>query len=114
METSNFAKDLRIYQTDAEKKFWGRIRNRTFEGLKFRRQIQLGPYIVDFVCFEKKLIVEIDGGQHCENKCDEVRDKYFKDRDYTIKRYWNNDVITNIEGVLEDLRQEILTPHPTA
>lgn len=107
LKTSAFAKDLRINQTEAEIKFWLRVRNRNFEGLKFRRQVKLDSYIVDFVCFEKKLIVEIDGGQHSESQKDQVRDQYFIDQGYRLKRYWNNDVLLNIDGVLEDLKSEL-------
>lgn len=82
--------------------------------MKFRRQVKLGPYIVDFVCFDKNMIVEIDGGQHNGNERDNIRDAYFKDRGYVVKRYWNNDVLNNIEGVLADLKMTIdnLSPHP--
>ncbi len=107
MFTSENAKVLRTHQTDAEKKFWFQVNDRKFEGLKFRRQVKLGNYILDFVCFEKKLIVEIDGGQHGDNEDDKKRDKYFKDRGYIINRYWNNEVLNNIEGVLMDLKMVI-------
>lgn len=113
LKSSEFAKGLRTFQTEAENKFWMQVRDRRFEGLKFRRQVPLGDYIVDFVCFEEKLIVEIDGGQHNESREDGVRDESFIARGYSVKRYWNNEVMTNIEGVMMDLQMELkrtLTP----
>lgn len=113
LKSSKFAKDLRTFQTEAENRFWMQVRDRRFEGLKFRRQVPLGDYIVDFVCFEEKLIVEIDGGQHNESREDAVRDESFIARGYGVKRYWNNEVMTNIEGVMMDLQMELkrtLTP----
>lgn len=77
LKSSEFAKGLRTFQTEAENKFWMQVRDRRFEGLKFRRQVPLAGYIVDFVCFEVKLIVEIDGGQHNESREDAVRDESF-------------------------------------
>ena len=91
-------KRLRVH-IDAEQKLWRALRSRGI-GAKFRRQVPLGPYIVDFVCFESKLIVEVDGGQHSENKRDAIRDRYFIDQGYRVLRFWNNDVLSNLEGVL--------------
>jgi len=95
---------LRKQQTDAERFLWLHLRNRQTEGVKFKRQIPLGKYIADFISYERKLIIEIDGGQHNDEKQkqkDEERTKWFKMRGYTVLRFWNNDVLTNIEGVLE-------------
>jgi very-short-patch-repair endonuclease len=92
-------KRLRTDMTDAERRLWQALRARNF-GLKFRRQVPLGPYIADFVCFELKLIVEVDGGQHAMSPTDAVRDRYFTDRGYRVLRFWNNDVLRNTEGVL--------------
>lgn len=85
--------------TDAEQKLWRALRSRG-AGSKFRRQVPLGPYIVDFVCFDAKLIVEVDGGQHSENPRDAERDRYFVNQGYRVLRFWNNDVLKNLEGVL--------------
>jgi very-short-patch-repair endonuclease len=102
------ARALRKNQTDAERKFWQAVRNRNFGGLKFRRQIWLGEYIADFVCIERKLIVEIDGGQHAERRdYDERRTAALSERGFRVVRYWNTDVLTNLEGVLSDLLKQL-------
>jgi len=93
-------KRLRRDMTGAEKKLWYSIRRKQL-GVKFRKQQPLGRYIVDFVCFEKKMIIEIDGGEHFENKDDEIRDEWFKRQGYKILRFWNNDVLTNTDGVIQ-------------
>jgi very-short-patch-repair endonuclease len=92
--------------TDAERKLWHALRSRSI-GAKFRRQVPLGPYVVDFVCFEPKLIVEVDGGQHLENARDIIRDKYFERQGYRVLRYWNNDVHSNLDGVLMTIASAI-------
>jgi very-short-patch-repair endonuclease len=84
-----------------------RLRSRQLQGVKFRRQQPIGPYIVDFASFERKLIIEIDGGQHNEeriNERDEERTTRLKEKDYRIIRFWNNEVLTNLEGILEWIR----------
>jgi very-short-patch-repair endonuclease len=98
------AKELRKNMTDAEKKIWQMIRKRQILGNKFRRQVPIGPYIADFVCFEKKVIVEIDGGQHKTREgYDQKRTKWFQSQGFRVIRFWNNDVLKNIEGVTERL-----------
>ena len=92
-------KQLRTSMTDAERKLWRGLRSRSI-GPKFRRQVPLGPYVVDFVCFEPKTIVEVDGSQHLDSKKDIVRDRYFAERGYRVLRFWNNDVLRNLNGVL--------------
>ncbi len=79
------------------------------EGLKFRRQRPIGDYIVDFICLEKQIVIELDGGQHAEetNK-DNERDKSLSGRGYKVLRFWNNEVLTNTEGVLELIREKCL------
>ena len=101
------AHSLRQRQTDAEIRPWRHLRNRGLDGHKFRRQIPLGPYIVDFLCFEAKLIVEADGGQHADNESDKERDAYFEERGYRVLRIWNADILKNIEGVLTIVSQAI-------
>ena len=98
--------------TDAERKLWRGLRSRGAH-FKFRRQVPLGPHVVDFVCFEYKIIVEVDGGQHSENRGDKVRDRYFMDRGYRVLRFWNNEVLSNIEGVLTRIA-ELGYPSPGA
>jgi very-short-patch-repair endonuclease len=111
---SNRAKILRRNATDAEKLFWQKVRNRQLGGLKFRRQQEITPYIVDFVCMEKRAVVEIDGGQHCESKADAVRDAFLEEQGFTVLRYWNNEVLHNIDGVLENLKNALTSPSPLA
>jgi very-short-patch-repair endonuclease len=104
------AKDLRKNMTDAEQKLWFKLRKKQL-GVKFRRQQLIGRYIVDFVCYERKIIIEVDGGQHNESPCDEIRDRWFIYQGYKVLRFWNNDVLKNIEGVIEMLLKNI-SPFP--
>jgi very-short-patch-repair endonuclease len=90
---------LRRDQTDAERLFWFAVRNRRLDGVKFRRQTTIGPYIVDFLCIEAMLVVELDGGQHSP-EADAARTRFLEQRGYRVLRFWNNEVIENLEGVL--------------
>jgi very-short-patch-repair endonuclease len=89
--------------TDAETKIWQRLRAHRFLGLSFRRQFPIGPYVVDFVCLDARLIIEIDGGQHASDrhKHDVKRDAWLRDQGFCILRFWNNDVMINLGGILE-------------
>ncbi len=107
------AKNLRKRQTDAEKILWYQLRDRHFENLKFRRQYPIKNYIVDFICIDKMLIIEIDGGQHADNKKDILRDNVLKLEGYTILRFWNNDVLKNMDGVLQMMMFTLNNPHPS-
>jgi very-short-patch-repair endonuclease len=103
---SNLAKKLRKEMTIAERVLWRQLRAKQFENLKFRRQQPIGDYIVDFVCFEKKLIIEVDGGQHAENEeADRERTNWLEDRGYRVIRFWNNDVLRNCSGVMEKIME---------
>lgn len=96
-----FARELCKNQTDAEKKIWRYLRSKQMNSLKFRRQQPFGNYIVDFVCFDIRLIIELDGSQHIEEKeKDEERDQWLKTQGFTVLRFWNNDVMKNTAGVL--------------
>ena len=109
------ARHLRLASTKAELLLWNRIRSRSLSGRKFVRQEPIGPYIVDFVCREHRLVIEVDGGQHANHQRDAVRDKWLRDRGYHVLRFWNNDVIGNIEGVLETIAAALyakMPPHP--
>jgi adenine-specific DNA-methyltransferase len=107
------AKRLRRDQTDAELKFWMRLRSRQIKGLKFRRQHSIGPYIVDFCCLEKKIVVEIDGGQHAEQtEEDQRRTNYLSKCGFRVLRYWNHDVLKFTDVVLEDILNSINRPYP--
>jgi very-short-patch-repair endonuclease len=109
------ARLLRQDSTNVERRLWYRLRSRSINGYKFVRQEPIGPYIVDFICREKRLIVELDGGQHADNQRDRVRDKWLVDHGYRVMRFWNNDVMKNIEGVLETIAIALdveTPPHP--
>ena len=106
------AQKLRNNSTDTEKYLWKYLRGRQFEGFKFRRQHPIGKYIADFINLERKIIIEVDGGQHLENKKDKLRDRWLKEQGYEVLRFWDNEVLTNIEGVLELIREKLSSPSP--
>ena len=112
------AKQLRSDMTDAERRLWYRLRAHRFGGLKFKRQAPIGRYIVDFICFEYKLIVELDGGQHNGNANDRVRDAWLSNEGYRVMRFWNNDVLKRSNVVLQMIAQAVstseLTPLPAS
>ena len=96
------SRELRKNQTPQEKKLWLYLRKRNINNYKFRRQYPIGNYIVDFICHEKKLIIEIDGGQHnipINIDYDEKRTAFLKEKGFNVMRFWNNDIDNNIEGV---------------
>jgi very-short-patch-repair endonuclease len=99
---TTLARNLRRKQTDAERKLWSILRGRQFENSKFRRQEPIGKYIVDFVSLDRELIIELDGGQHnqqSEMEKDETRTKWLERKGFRVLRFWNNDVLQNIDGV---------------
>src|SRR6266545_4213285 len=108
------AKSLRKTSTDAERFLWRHLRSKQIEGLKFRRQEPIGNYIVDFVCFEKALVIEVDGGQHSE-AVDSNRDAWLKSQGFHVLRFWNHEVLTKIEGILEMILRNCIqeSPSPT-
>ena len=98
--------------TDAEQTMWSRLRGRRLGGFKFKRQWTLGPFVVDFCCIERRLVVEIDGGQHTPER-DAPRTRALRQLGYSVVRYWNNEVLGNLDGVLTDLLMRLEThPHP--
>ncbi len=111
------ARRLRADQTEVEKRLWLRLRDRGMLGLKFRRQVPLGPYVADFVCAERALIVELDGGQHGSSEArDDRRTAWLESRGWRVVRFWNNEVGENIDGVLHAIAGacgiDIDYPHP--
>ena len=106
------ARSLRSGMTDAEARIWSRIRAHRLDGASFRRQVPIGRYIVDFACMEKRIIVEIDGGQHAESMRDAKRDAWLKSQGFSILRYWNGDVLANTNGVLESIAHAIAIAVP--
>lgn len=104
------ARTLRKSQTPQEQKIWNLLRNRQLFGYKFKRQYPIGNYIVDFVCRERKLIIEIDGGQHNTSKnieYDSQRSEFLQSRGFTVIRFWNNDIDNNIEGVYKEITKSL-------
>ena len=95
------AKSLGSDMTDAEHRLWSALRAHRLGGLSFRRQALIGRFIVDFVCHEKRLVIEVDGGQHAENARDVERDRWLASKSYRMLRFWNHDVLRNRNGVLE-------------
>jgi very-short-patch-repair endonuclease len=103
------ARELRRNPTDTERKLWHHIRDKQMENFRFRRQRPIGKYIVDFICLEANLVIELDGGQHADQQqYDAERTKYLTSQGLHVLRYWNNDVMQNIEGVLEDIRAALM------
>lgn len=100
---TGFAKAMRREPTAAELRFWYEVRDRRLGGLKFRRQVPLGGYIADYLRTEHRLIVEIDGGQHCDSPRDATRDAALGALGYRVLRFWNVDVLRNTEGVCETI-----------
>ena len=99
------AKTLRTNQTEAEQRLWYHLRAHRFMDLKFKRQKPMGRYIVDFLCVERRLIIELDGGQHSEQvEYDRHRDTWLRSQGYTVLRFWNNEVMQQLESVLEQIR----------
>ena len=102
------ARNLRKNMTDAERTLWYFLRSRRLAGLKFRRQVPIGPYIVDFACLEKKVIVELDGGAHNfpdHRRYDSQRDAYLEGQGFRVLRFWNHEVLSDIEAVLTVILQ---------
>lgn len=99
---SAFARELRSRSTDGERLLWSRLRAHRLFGLKFRRQQPIGRYTVDFVCMDRRVIVELDGGQHAdETAYDSARDAWLREQGFIVMRFWNTDVMTNADSVLE-------------
>ena len=102
------ARELRRDSTDAERKLWFAVCDRRLKGWKFRRQVGMGYYIVDFFCLEAKLIIEVDGGQHDRDRAkDEARTRYLQRLGFRVVRFWNNEVLGNLPGVLEQILTEL-------
>jgi very-short-patch-repair endonuclease len=116
--TVQTARRLQRDQTDAERILWFRLRDRRLGGWKFRRQMSLNGFVVDFCCPDAKLIIELDGGQHVNHKAeDSRRSEDLETSGYLVLRFWNNDVFQNLDGVLEEIlktisQQMIEPPHP--
>jgi very-short-patch-repair endonuclease len=107
------ARELRRELTVTEQLLWSRLRRRQVSGHKFRRQQVLGPYIVDFACLEKKLVIELDGGQHADRRrYDERRTRWLEQRGFRVLRFWDNQVLAELEGVLRTIELALEAPPP--
>lgn len=102
------ARSMRVDATPAEAMLWQALRDRRLGGFKFRRQVPLKGYILDFVCFDARLIVEVDGGQHGESVSDSRRDAVFRTDGFRVLRFWNDEVTGNLNGVCLAIRAELL------
>ena len=106
----SFARELRGKQTDAERNLWAKLRNGQPAEVKFRRQEPIGKYIVDFVSFDRKLIIEIDGSQHADastSKADAQRTKWLESQGFRVIRFWDNDVLLSLQGVLMQIEESL-------
>jgi len=105
------ARTLRRSATDAERQLWGVLRNRGL-GPKFRRQVPIGPFVVDFAAIGERVVIEVDGGQHAKSPEDRSRDHYLVTQGFQVLRFWNTEVLTNIEGVVAVIRRALVNPSP--
>ncbi len=101
--------------TEAERRLWYRLRAHRFGGLKFKRQVPIGPYVVDFACVGRRLVLEVDGGQHANNASDRIRDEFLRQQGFHVLRFWNNDVLQNTSGVFQVVKAHLQAiPSPGA
>lgn len=107
------ARTLRSNMTDVERVVWQAIRGAQMDGYKFRRQFAIGKYIADFACIEKKLVIELDGGQHQYHQdYDEQRSAFIQEQGWQVLRFWNNDVLENLDGVLHRISEKLKDSPP--
>jgi very-short-patch-repair endonuclease len=109
------AQYLRRNPTEAEQKLWSALRRRQLDGLRFRRQVPLGRYIVDLACYEARLVIEVDGGQHRElQESDAVRTQWLEENGFCVLRFWNNEIFENLDTVLEAIRSNVSSHEGTS
>jgi very-short-patch-repair endonuclease len=113
MDKTQFAKASRKNMTDAEQLLWRHLRAHRMCGQKFRRQQPIGPYVVDFVHFGGRVVIEADGGQHNGSANDAVRDAWLRSQGFTVLRFWNHEILQNIEAVLEAILKELAKGAPS-
>jgi len=95
----NAARTLRRGMTFAERRLWSILRLRDVDGHRFRRQCPIGPFVVDFACLHARLVIEADGGQHADSMTDAARDAFLRSKGFRVLRFWNHDIVANLEGV---------------
>ncbi|NOX80310.1 MAG: endonuclease domain-containing protein [Deltaproteobacteria bacterium] len=110
----HLARNLRKNQTEAEGKIWRRLRSRQVANCKFRRQHVIGAYIVDFFCLERRLVVEIDGGQHADSEADAARTRFLESQGFRVIRFWNNEVLNSLDEVVEEIYRVLTSPPHSA
>ena len=108
------AQSLRNNATPAERQLWRHLSKRQIQGHKFSRQMPIGPFVADFLCREARLVIEVDGGQHCESKRDRSRTDFIEAQGFRVIRFWNNEVLENIEGVLLTIAHALIEAPPPA
>jgi very-short-patch-repair endonuclease len=109
--TRESARRLRKYMTEAEKRLWYRIRRQQLSEHQFRKQVELGSYVVDFCCLKERLVIELDGGQHAEITAYELKRRaWLEGNRYRVLRFWNNEVFENLDGVLEAIVRALRAP----
>jgi very-short-patch-repair endonuclease len=107
------ARLLRINMTEAERKLWSLLRRKQLQGFRLRRQVPLGRYVADFACMSARLVIELDGGQHAErSEYDQHRTAWLNGNGFRVLRFWNSEVFTNADGVLETVRLALVDPPP--
>jgi very-short-patch-repair endonuclease len=104
---TGMARTLRRDPTEAEKALWTRLRAGQVDGCKFVRQFPIGAHVADFACRSAKLVIELDGGQHATSDTDAARTRAIEAHGYRVVRFWNHDVLSNMDGVLETIRSEL-------
>lgn len=110
----DFARQLRKNMTDTERALWSQLRRRQLDGCKFRRQAPVGPYILDFVCFERKVVIELDGSQHALQAArDENRTAWLQSQGFLVLRFWNHDVLSDMDVILEVIWRTVSERAPT-
>jgi very-short-patch-repair endonuclease len=111
--TLSQAKALRANMTEAERRLWYFLRAHRFRGMKFKRQSMIGRYIVDFVSFQRRIVVEVDGGQHADNEADLQRTRWLEHQGFRVLRFWNNEVLSNTGGVLDTIMAATVRANPS-
>ena len=106
------AKWMRANPTPAEQRLWSMLHNKRMPSFKFKRQMVIAPYIVDFVCLERRLIIEADGSQHAESEHDRRRDAFLRGEGFEVLRFWNTDILGNANDVFDAIAAALATPHP--
>ena len=116
MEQRTRARQLRNEPTEAERRLWTVLAGRKLAGIRFNRQVPVGPYICDFVARSARLIIEVDGGQHAESPQDAARTRFLETQGFRVLRFWNNDILGNLEGVaaeIERMAADVPSPSPS-